>query len=84
MNQLRSIWRRLRPPVAAVACWLAVYGTALAAEADNKPKASSWVQSYGVVLLAVVLGMLGVCLTSRRRERDKPQVYEKTKLTLDD
>lgn len=84
MNRLRSIWRTMGPTAAACACWLAAHGTALAAEAEKGPSASSWVQSYGVVLLAVVLGMLGVCLSSRRRDRDKPQTYEKTKLTLDD
>ena len=79
MNYLRSIWRRLKPPAAVAACWLAVYGTALAGEAKEKEGGGSWMPSYGVVLLGIVLGMLGVCLTSRRREREKPETYAKAK-----
>jgi hypothetical protein len=65
------------------ACWLVVYGTALAREAkqaEEKHGVGSWVPSYALVLLAIVLGLLGVCLTSRRRERDKPEGYAQTKL----
>ncbi len=79
MNQLRSIWRKLRLLTAAVACWLAVYGTALAKEAEEGEGGGSWVPSYGLLLLGVVLGMLGVCLTSRRRDREKPESYDRIK-----
>jgi hypothetical protein len=85
MHYLRSIWRRLRPLAMLAACWLAMYGTALAKAADQskeEPGAGPWVSPYGVVLLSIVLGMLGTCLSSRRRERDKPETYEKSKLVL--
>ena len=79
MSYLRSIWRKLSPLAAAVACWLAIYGTALAKEAEEgKKDGASWVPSYGLLLLGVVLGMLGICLSSRRRDREKPEVYDKT------
>jgi heme/copper-type cytochrome/quinol oxidase subunit 2 len=83
MYYLRSVWRRLKPPAAVVACWLALYGTTLAREAkqaEEKHGVGSWVPSYALVLLGIVLGLLGVCLTSRRRERDKPESYAQTKL----
>jgi hypothetical protein len=83
MSYLRSIWRRVGPAATVVGCWLALHGTALAGEAEQKSSkggASSWVSSYGLVLLGIVLGMLGVCLTSRRREREKPETYDKTRL----
>ena len=79
MNYLRSIWRRLVPPAMVVACWLAVYGTALAQEAEGGEGGGSWVPSYGLLLLGIVLGMLGVCLSSRRRDREKPETYDKIK-----
>jgi hypothetical protein len=87
MKHLYAIWRKLKPLAAVVACWLALYGTALARGATKKveeqPTAGSWVSSYGLVLLGIVLGMLGVCLSSRRREREKPETYAKTKLVQD-
>ena len=39
----------------------------------------SWVPCDGLLLLGIVLGMLGVCLTSRRRDREKPETYDKIK-----
>jgi hypothetical protein len=83
MYYLRSIWRKLMSLAGAASCWLAVYGTAWAREVkqpEAKPGAGSWMPSYGVVLLGIVLGLLGVCLSSRRREREKPETYAKTKL----
>jgi heme/copper-type cytochrome/quinol oxidase subunit 2 len=84
MYYLRSIWRRLKPPAVVVACWLALYGTTLAREAkqqaEQKQGVGPWMSSYALVLLGIVLGLLGVCLTSRRREREKPESYAQTKL----
>jgi len=83
MSLLRTIYRRLIPPATVAAWWLAAHGTALAAEAQKKEEGGSkgsWVASYGVVLLGIVLGMLGVCLGSRRREREKPETYTKSNL----
>jgi len=88
MYYLRSIWRRFKPLAVVAACWLAIYGTALAREAkqqaEEKHGVGSWISSYALVLLAIVLGLLGVCLTSRRRERDKPETYAQTKLVQDE
>ena len=84
MNCLRSIWRRLKQPAAVVVCWLAVHGTVLAKEAEAEEGGGSWVPCYGLVVLGVVLGMLGVCLTTRRREREKPETYVKSNLLEDD
>jgi hypothetical protein len=81
MNHLRSIWRRLNLLAMVAACWLASHGTALAAEAEQERGGGMWVPYYGLVLLAIVLGMLGVSLGSRRREREKPETYSKTTLT---
>ena len=82
MKYVRSFWRKLVPPAAIVVCWLAAHGSALAAaaEAEEKPGAGAWVPSYGLVLLGIGLGVLGVCLTGKRRERDKPETYTKTRL----
>ena len=78
MNHLRSIWHRLNRPTMVAACWLALHGTALAAEAEPETGVGPWVPYYGLVLLAVVLGMLGITLSSRRRERERPETYAKT------
>jgi hypothetical protein len=40
---------------------------------------TSWVMSYFIVLLAVVLGMLVVCRSSSRRDRVKPEAYSEGK-----
>ena len=82
MNRLRSICRKLKRLAAAAVCWVAWCGTALAQPPrEEKGDGASWVMSYGLVLLAVGLGMLFVCGTSRRRDRAKPQEYEESSLT---
>lgn len=84
MNHLGSIWQKVKrlAPVAAV--WLAMAATALAAEPAEEEQGASWVPSYGLVLLGIVLGLLGVCLSSRRRERAKPEAYAQSKLGQSD
>ena len=77
MNHLRSIWHRLHRLAMVAVCWLALHGTALAAEEESERGGGMWVPYYGLVLLAVVLGMLGITLSSRRREREKPETYSK-------
>lgn len=80
MNLLQSIWRAAKLSAAVAACWLAMFGTVLAKEAKKEEGGASWIPSYGLVMLGIVLGMLGVCLTSRRREREKPETYAKSQL----
>jgi heme/copper-type cytochrome/quinol oxidase subunit 2 len=85
MYYVRPFWRKLKLVAVVVACWLAVHGTTLAREAKQAAEkqqggAGSWVSSYALVLLGIVLGLLGVCLTSRRRERDRPETYAQTKV----
>ena len=87
MSYIRLIWRKLKPLAALAACWLAVHGTALARtarDAEEEEVGGSWVPSYGLVLLCIVLGMLGVCLATRRREREKPETYAKSEFAQDD
>lgn len=83
MKRLRAI-RRWAGLAVAVACWwLAVGATALAAghtninneEITKSAGASKYVASYGVVLLGIGLGLLVVCNSARRRDREKPEKY---------
>ena len=80
MNRLQSIWRTLKMPVMSAACWMAVYGTALAQPPKQEKGGGSWIASYGLILGGIVLGMLFVCRSSRRRERAKPVAYVEGKL----
>ena len=82
MQPFRSIWQRLRPALVVAVCWLAIHATALDAlakkESLNTQEAVSsgpWVTPYAVVLLGVVAGLLGVCLSSRRKDREKPEAF---------
>lgn len=87
MSHLRAFWSRLRPPFHSLrllgltwACWLAVFGSALAAKkpAMEEAPASSgptWAMAYTLVFLGIALGMLFVCRPSKRRDRAKPVSY---------
>ena len=78
MTRLRWIANKMKLAALAVACWLAVYAPVLA---QAKPKEEEeggggrWVMSYGLVLMGVVLGMLVVCRSSRRRERAQQEMF---------
>jgi hypothetical protein len=84
MSRIEFFWRKAKLLAMAAAMWLAVYGHALAAK--NKPapadtggaaeSTKGWVLPYFIVLLAIGLGMLVVCRSSRRSERAKPKQYE--------
>lgn len=79
MKRIESIWRKLKLATVAVAFWLAMYGHLFAKEKKGEKPAESgpsWVFSYFVVLMAIGLGMLVVCRSSRRSERAKPKQYE--------
>jgi heme/copper-type cytochrome/quinol oxidase subunit 2 len=38
-----------------------------------------WVWAYMIVILMLALGMMAVCLSSKRRDRAKPEVYSEAK-----
>ena len=77
MIHLRAIWRALKTLLLAVACWAALYGTALArtgeAVEETKPGGMGWTVSYALVLLGVVLGLIAVLRPGKRRERARSE-----------
>jgi hypothetical protein len=77
MTHLRAICRALKTLLLAVACWAALYGTALAKkpEAVEEPKGSGmgWTVSYALVLLGVALGLIAVLRPGKRRERARSE-----------
>ena len=77
MTPLRSICKRVKLAALAVACWLAVYSPALAQPKPEEggEEGGSWMMSYGLVLLGIVLGMLVVCRSSRRWERAQQEMF---------
>ncbi|MCX7425102.1 MAG: hypothetical protein NTW96_05670 [Planctomycetia bacterium] len=87
MSRIEFFWRKAKLVAMAAAMWLAVYGQALAAGKGKKsapaPDAGGaaesthgWVLPYFLLLLAIGLGMLVVCRSSRRSDRAKPKQYE--------
>ena len=83
MSRIEFLWRKAKLVAMAGGMWLAVYGQALAAKKkpveDTGGAAAStkgWVLPYFLVLLAIGLGMLVVCRSSRRSDRAKPKQYE--------
>ena len=78
MKRLRAIRRYVGLAGAAALGWLALSGTALAAEAEPASSgggANKYLASYGIVLLGIGLGLLFVCNSARRRDRAKPEQY---------
>ena len=77
MNRLRSFPPTLKTLLMVAMCWTAVCRTALAKapQAAETGSKAGWVTSYFVVLLGVVLGMLSVCLRSRRRDRARQEIF---------
>ncbi len=80
MHRLRTIWRRMTVPASAAAWWLSIQGEALAQAGKPDGSAPSgggnqYLMSYAVVILGILLGVLFVCNSSRRRDRAKPEAY---------
>ena len=81
MKRMHVIWQRLKIVAVAVALWLVLHAEVLAAPKKMEPPvkegpgSQAWVFPYFVVLMAVGLGMLMVCLSSRRADRAKPRQY---------
>jgi len=67
----------------ALAGWLLSSGVLFAKEGSTGESGSgggSWVFSYFLTGLAVVLGMLVICRSSTRRDRVKPEAYVEGKV----
>ena len=84
MNRSPSCLRKLNYSFLTVCCWMNVQGLALAAAArgaaEKEASGPSWVLPYAFVILCVGLGMFVVCRSARRKERARPEDYEKTSL----
>jgi uncharacterized membrane protein SirB2 len=77
-NWLQAIWRALRLAVLGASGLLLLCTHLLAAAIDEEEKATggaSWVVSYMLVLLCIVLGMICLLHPSGRRERARPEQY---------
>lgn len=74
-------WPRLTALVGILSGWaasaLAQEGAAAGPPPDAEPPGYSL--PYGVVMMGIVLGLLFVLNTSRRRDRAKPEVYGEAK-----
>ena len=78
MSLSRSLWRTLKSSVLLAATWASLLGTGWAqapgktgGEASGSGGASVYVFPYAVVGFAIVLGILSIVLSSKRR--DKPR-----------
>ena len=81
MKLLNLIWQRLLILALFLAFLFAMNADAWAAKAKKVAATSgenhqSWVAPYALVMLAVGLGMLFVCRSSRRSDRAKPKEYQ--------
>ena len=84
MDLYPSCLRKLNYLLLAVFCWINVQGLAFAAE-DSGGGASggggaAWVLPYFFVILCIGLGMFVVCRGANRKERARPEQYEKISL----
>lgn len=81
MKNKRSIFHAGKLFAFAVAGWLLSSGFLFAKDGEkSESSGGSWVLSFFLVLLGIVLGMLVVCRTSTRRDRVKPEAYVKDKV----
>jgi hypothetical protein len=87
MKYLRQIWRGGKIASLVLAGWLAAHGAALAQgpqqQKPSGPQVGSgvYVFAYFIVILGVALGFMAACISSRRRDRARPEQYEVGKLT---
>ena len=84
MNLIPFCMRKLNYSILAICCWVNAYGITFAAEGSESGGesfgASIWVLPYAFVILCVGLGMMVVCRSARRKERAKPEQYDKISL----
>ncbi len=77
-NWLRFAFNKLRQVLFGAASTLVLCAPLAAAAVDEESTSSggaSWVVSYMLVLLCIVLGMICVLHPSGRRERARPEQY---------
>jgi hypothetical protein len=87
MKRLRRFWHGASLFISAGTVWLSLYGPALAQVVMKKEESKSsttgtgsYVLAYGLVILAIALGLLVVCRSSGRRDRARPEQYAEGKL----
>jgi hypothetical protein len=83
MNLLNSILRAGKIAVFALAGWLLSSSILFAKEGETPGGGGgqgSWVMSYGLVLMLIVLAMITVCRASTRRDRVRPEAYAEGKV----
>ncbi len=82
MNLIPFCLRKLNYSILAILCWVSFSGIALAAEGESGESygSSIWVLPYAYVILCVGLGMFVVCRSARRKDRAKPEPYDKISL----
>jgi hypothetical protein len=85
MKRLQQIYQVARVLVFSLAFWASVATVAWAKRGapEAKEEGGWFLLSYAMVLLGIGLGMLVVCRSARRRERDKPELYGENKLLED-
>ncbi len=82
MNLFPFCLRKLNYSILAILCWVSVSGIAFAAEGESKESygSSIWVLPYAFVILCVGLAMFIVCRSARRKDRARPESYDKVSL----
>jgi hypothetical protein len=83
MLHFRSITRSMKFVLLAATVLMTGEATVFAEAAGRtvSQAGGSWVWAYMAVMLATALGLIAVCLSSGRRDRDKPEVYVVAKKT---
>ena len=86
MRHWPRILGAVKTAVFTMVVWLAVHGPALAqaGKKGQEPEVGSgvFVFAYFVVILGIAAGLLGVCLSSRRRDRARPEQYGEAKTAV--
>jgi hypothetical protein len=83
MKTIASIFRTAKPYLFVFAAWLLSSSLLLAKEGSTDAEAhgeGSWVFSYFLTGLSVVLGLLVICRASTRRDRVRPEAYSEGKV----
>ncbi len=72
MRQFFALCRRYTWMPGAALSWLALVGTAMAAEEQAGAEENNWVMAYILVLLGILLGMM-VLLRPGKRSKEIPE-----------
>jgi hypothetical protein len=80
----QAIRRKWKTGLFAMIGWWTIHGVALAQATEPKKEAEggSYVLSYMLVVLAIALGLMGVCRASQRRDRARSEHYDQSKSVL--